>query len=104
MVNDSSIILGLIIFFVALGGLLPFIQEDFNQGVNDNNVEQITSNINVEDAGSAVSALNVLGSIISMFFWTFGSIPIWLDLILFIPLRILLAFIIARNVWVGGGA
>jgi len=51
-----------------------------------------------------VSLKSVIWSVVKMFFWTFGSIPTWLDLIVFLPLRIILALIIARNIWIGGGS
>ena len=103
-VNDMTIIFGLISFFVFIGVVTPFINADLNSNLPEFSPEQLTANINTEEAKSAVSAFKVLGSVLSMFFFTFGSIPIFIDVAVFIPLRLLLVLIVARNVWIGGGA
>lgn len=105
MVNDITIIGGIISLFVLLGVLLPIIQADLNiQDTTDVNIDDFTSDIQQQaKSESDLTVWKVLISILSMFFWTFGLIPIWLDC-LFIILRIILAVTIARNIWVGGGA
>lgn len=102
MGNDMHIIAGITIFFVVLGAILPFIQAEFGTEITDNDVNALTNNINPGEIENTTSALKVVGSIFLMFFWTFGALPWWLDLV-FIVFRTMLALIIARNIWVGGG-
>ena len=103
-INDMTIIFGIISFFVFIGVVTPFINADLNTNLPEFSPEQLTSNIDTEQAQSSISAFRVLGSVLSMFFFTFGSIPAFIDVALFIPLRLILVLIIARNVWIGGGA
>lgn len=104
MVNDISIATGIITLFVLLGLALPFINSSFNETVTTNNVTTLENQIG-EDINNttSINAFTVLFSVLKMFFWTFGALPFWLDGI-FVILRIILALIIARNIWVGGGA
>jgi hypothetical protein len=104
MVNDISIITGIIAVFVILGTILPYINAEY--GVPDSFPDVDTVEGAVGDStgslGSVVSGWTIFGSVISMFFWTFGALPFWLDMI-FVVFRITLALTIARNVWIGGG-
>jgi hypothetical protein len=134
-VNDITIIGGIIMFFIAVGTLLPFIQMEFttstsNPGngfhngsniINQSNIDVLGRNATYHSSGigwwesiglgfvsnalyDSTSFVSVLFSIVSMFFWTFGNIPFWIDMIVFMPMRIMLLFIIIRNIWPGGGA
>ena len=87
----------IIIIFVIIGGILPFVREEFEGDSTD-------TGINIEDelggsidSESSISAFTVLGSILSMFFWTFGALPFWLDTI-FLAVRIILVLLIAMIV------
>lgn len=102
--NDITIIGGIIVMFIALGVALPYIQRDFGTLETPNDAEALVSGASVEEIDSTVGAIDVLASVSSMFFWTFGALPIWLDAAIFIPLRLILILVIARNIWVGGGA
>lgn len=120
MVNDISIITGIIALFILTGILLPFVNSAFDISDSVDNLENFESQLR-DDIGNTrrnetisgifgafsagmqgVSFLNIFFSVIGMFFWTFGALPFWLDAI-FLILRIMLAMIIARNIWIGGG-
>lgn len=105
MVNDISILTGIIVVFVVIGGFLPYLNESFNVSGNTPNVEDLESNV-AEDAENVetFNAFSVLLSILKMFFWTFGAVPFWLDLFFFTPIRLIFVAIVARNIWIGGGA
>ena len=103
MVNDISIITGIVAFFIFLGVLLPFVQAEFGETAATTDVQGYVEDLNSDDAGSSVSAFKVLGSVASMFFWSFGAIWWPIDLLLFVPLRVVLLITVARNVWIGGG-
>lgn len=91
----------IVTLFVGLGILLPYIQAEFGEDQTNNDVSGLTS-IDSDDATSSVGLFTVLGSVFTMFFWTFGNLPVWLDAFLFIPLRVILAYVIIR-VARGGG-
>lgn len=134
--NDVIIIYFIVGFFIAIGTVMPFIDDAFNTGVTTNtNHDALVDSIGdesadessltaYESAGSEAqipflssllsrwynqatsdltSPLGILVSVLSMFFWSITNIPVWLEIGLFIPLRILLSIAIARNIWVGGG-
>ena len=140
MVNDTSIIFGIIIFFVALGTLLPFVTSAFgedtvtNQDLSEltefestiifeNNTEVCTENpyrfLGFLPIGTEVSCYQkvdgevvvprsvnwavVIFSIAKMFFWSFSQVPLLLELLFLLPLRVLLAFLIYRSIRSGGG-
>lgn len=91
----------IVTLFVVLGVLLPYIQAAFGEDQTNNDVSTLTS-IDADDATSSVGLFTVLGSVFSMFFWTFGSLPIWLDAFLFIPLRVILLYVVIRLARGGG--
>ena len=100
--SDTAIISTIFIIFVFLGTLLPFINEAFGQDESTLNVAKVQfetgQNIKGQDT---INFGTVVVSILSMFFWTFGSIPQILDLLLFVPLRLIFAvllFKLARGV------
>jgi hypothetical protein len=97
--NDMVIIATITAIFIAIGVALPFVQQDFDVPVTNNDPDTI---IAPGDSTTSVGAFQVIGSVFKMFFWTFGALPVWLDSI-FVGLRIILALTIARNLWVGGG-
>ena len=102
-VNDISIATGIILVFVLLGVLLPFVNEAFGVDGTNLNTQSIETNVGIEVENiSGINAFTVLLSVLKMFFWTFGDLPFWLDGV-FTVFRIMLALIIARNVWIGGG-
>jgi hypothetical protein len=104
MVNDVSIIAGIITVFVLIGVILPYVQAEFGQSVTSVDVAGLAGDVGSKgQESSAVTFWDVLLSIFSMFFWTFGNLPFWLDLCFFLPIRIILGFIVARNIWIGGG-
>ena len=116
MVNDISIASGIIIVFILVGAFLPALNAEFGSDDTTVNANTLDSEVKASmgDFNESVKPsftrptasfkfFAVMGSIAKMFFWTFGGLPTWLDLIVFIPMRLLLAFIIARNAWIGGG-
>ncbi len=79
--------IGIITVFIFIGVTLPFIQRDFDQSVSTQ-ADVLESDI----TGSAttlnsVSAFQIVTSVAKMFFWTFGDLPFWLDMI-FLVFRI----------------
>lgn len=105
------------VFFILVGAVLPFVNSTFQQTETFQDFGNFTGNVTdsakelsdktieptwLNPVGS-LNALSVLASILKMFFWTFGDLPFWIDIVLFIPLRLIFVAIIARNIWIGGG-
>lgn len=104
--NDAVIIFGICTFFVALGTLLPLVNEGFGgSDVTSTDAEQFKDTVGEAgaDAGS-LSIWDVLVAIGKMFTWSFGAIWWPFEVLLLVPLRVVLYFVIARNIWIGGGA
>jgi len=104
MASDITIIGGIIALFIVLGVALPYISAEY--GATDNvHTTDIKGAVegNARNDTSTISIFKIFTSVLSMFFWTFGALPIYLDLF-FLIIRIILFMTIARNVWVGGGA
>lgn len=99
MGNDVEIITGIVLYFLILGFMLPFIHADFNQPESTINTEDFQGEIGQED----VSATDVMFSIFSMFFWSFGSLAPWFDLTFMMAVRIALAILIFRQIRSGAG-
>lgn len=118
MTNDMTIIGSIIIFFFILGASIPFINQAF--GIEEQpfvDAEGIVLDIGDQMENSTspelyenfvptggITIFKVIGSVFKMFFWGFGQVPLWINIAILWPLRILLALIIARNIWVGGGS
>ncbi len=104
MVNDITIIGGIIFIFIIIGAVLPFINEEFGEPESLVNVNVVTDTIGAQEdtLGDLATGFTVLKSIFLMFFWSF-QVPLIIELVIFMPLRILLLLILVRNIWVGGG-
>jgi len=103
-VNDVSILAGLVFVFFLLGGLLPFILTGFSSQTNVYGLEGLAAGTgqSLDSQVSQVSASNVIISIATMFFWTFGLLPFWLDII-FEVFRIMFYVLLYRQIRSGGG-
>ncbi len=103
IVNDITIAAGILFFFVLAGAIMPFIYEDFNFISTTLDSEAITDDM-LEEAETTgdLSPSDFMKSILSMIFWLPSFIPFWLKSVFYI-FRIILVFIIARNIWIGGG-
>jgi divalent metal cation (Fe/Co/Zn/Cd) transporter len=102
--SDVVIITGIIILFVSVGALLPMVRADF--GLADDTNYSTSSMVNkMADAQNhpLTGIWIAIMSIFSMFFWTFGAIHWLLDLVVFVPLRLALGFLVIRNL-IGSGA
>jgi len=95
--NETHIFVGIISVFIVLGIFLPFIGTAFNDDSLVSNPDGLNlgDDIPEEGLGESLSMGTILFSVLKMFFWTFGNLPVWLDSIFLIP-RIILAVLIVR--------
>ncbi|KKN50125.1 hypothetical protein LCGC14_0636230 [marine sediment metagenome] len=101
--SDTDILLTIIIFFVALGVLLPFIHAAFDEQVTDLNTQGVEFASGQGFSEDSVSILGIVTSILTMFFWTFGNIPVIIDLLLFVPIRIIFMILLFKLIRGVGG-
>ena len=92
----------IVIIFGVLGFLLPFFQRDFNQPTVDSKIENLLEGFDDETDVTKISSLKILVSITRMFTWTFGAVPLFIDILILTPMRLLLLFLIYRSVRSGG--
>jgi hypothetical protein len=106
--NDAGIILGITIILVALGGILPLLNAEFGTSYSNYSLgssSEAASELQGSGSGVVSAPSGVLASIKGaavMFFWSF-DVPWYINVFLLEPLRLVLYFIIARNIWIGGG-
>jgi len=81
-----------------LGFLVPFINDEFNSDYTENDPNLVSA----DDTNNALTIWKSLANLFTFAFWTFG-LPSWLNLSVLLIFRIHLIFILARNIWVGGG-
>lgn len=101
--SDTIILSSIVILFVTLGVILPFIHAAFDQPVTNLNSEGIEFASGQSFSQSEVTVLGIIVSIFTMFFWTFGNMPVILDTILFVPLRIIFVVLLFKLVRGVGG-
>lgn len=126
-VNDTVILLILASVFIALGILVPMLQEGLgSSAINRNDVdilqsekqsaekedvyflgqhirtdEEWLSGNSTGNPNSITAGANVLTSVILMFFWSF-TLPLWVEVILTI-FRLIFWFLVYRAIRSGGG-
>jgi hypothetical protein len=104
MANDMTIIFGYLAFFILVGASMPFINAEFGTNVTEHDLDTLESNVGADiDSVTTVRAIDLIISVIKMFFWTFGDLWWWVDAFLLL-IRVHFGVILARNVWIGGGA
>ena len=104
--SDVTIVATILFIFFGTALVLPFVNSEFGTTSPDYDVDNVEEEMIAEDFEdiSDISAGDVLKSIGKIFFWTFGDLPFWLDLV-FVVLRIILLYILARTFipFIGGG-
>lgn len=99
MANDVHYIIVFVTFFLLLGLVCPLLNAEFNSDLTEEDV----SGQEPQDSGVGVTtAGEVILNLFTIPFWTFG-LPAWVNLWFLLPFRLAFFFVIARNVWVGGG-
>ncbi len=96
MVELLGTAIGIMSVFVMIGVMLPFIQADFDSPEILNQTDDFEDEIS-QGSGelNAVSALGIVKSVLKMFWWTYGDLPFWLDII-FVIFRIALVLILIQ--------
>ena len=88
-------------FFVLAGGFLPYINAEYDTGDTNtyDGVDTFEEGVEGESIG-ILSVWSIALSIISMPVWTFGALPFWVDLFLWI-FRIVWWALVVELLWIG---
>lgn len=92
--SNAGFIYLIISIFIFLGVITPYINAEFG---SDTQID--ASDFEDTISQGDVSATDVALSIFSMFFWTFGALPWYIDMVLLV-FRIMLAYLIWEAVWI----
>jgi len=87
-------------FFLIVGIALPYINEDFPTSVPKYDTEGYISGQGQEIVQGTTDAVDIFLSVVSMFFWTFGALPIYIEFI-FLFLRLIFYAILVDLLWIG---
>ena len=91
MGNDTTIFIIIVAFFIIMGAVAPFISSVFN-------VTTETHGFTITNDDSWItSTIKLIGSIFTMFFWSFGTFPLWFDITFMEILRILGYWLLYRS-------
>ena len=103
MVESLGIVISLMLALGFLGLFLPPIVAEFDGIDSDQDIQRLEVNTGDTQEGIGFNnALKIVGSVFLMFFWTFGQIPVWLDVLILFGLRLpLLLFLINYIPFVG---
>ena len=105
--NDVHLLWTIIVILFSLGLIVPYIDNYFTNSSIDYNIEDVGEGVAVGLPDSPadvenVGALDLVTSILSMFFWSF-SVNIWINILLLEPMRIIFYILIYRLIRSGGG-
>lgn len=84
MDSNNAILFTFTLVFVVLGLALPTINQEFYGQSNTIDFDGFTDDLGQQEITLGTN----IGSMFSMFFWTFGALPVWLDA-LFLVMRII---------------
>jgi hypothetical protein len=106
MANDMTILLVILVLFIGLGTVMPFIEDELEvEPQTTIDTEGFVDDVGEEVGTAGVTTVwEIIISILGMFTWTFGQVPWIIDALFLTPIRIVLVILIARQIWPGGGA
>ena len=106
-INDISIIAVLTFILFGTAIIIPFVNEAVGTHADTFNTGNLEGQIRDDaESVSTISAFTVLITMFKLAIFDFGDtleLPFWLDAI-YTVLGIILIIVIARNLWIGGGA
>lgn len=93
---DYIILSGIALVFIAAGIFVPIINAEY--GLTD--AEDYDSPLDGEEPESVFGLADYVFSIASMFFWSFGALPIWVEMF-FLLFRFVFWFMVVEVLWIG---
>lgn len=101
--SDVGIMLGIITAFFVLGFGLPFIHDAFGETASTLDTGGINFQAGQGFSTDSTSVLEIIVSVTTIFFFTFGAVPLWLDAIILLPIRIIFFVLLYRQIRGVGG-
>lgn len=105
-VNDVSIMGIILAIFLLSALIIPFINSAYDTGHTEYNVDKLTNDAREDtETVNSFNAFTVVINVFKLAFWDIGdtlNLPFWLDGF-YTLLTIIAIFILARNIWIGGG-
>ena len=101
MANDTYILIGILAIFISLGVAMPYINTALEHDASNVDINDFEDSVGGVDIGST-TPWGIIISVASMFFWTFGSLPVYVDAF-FVLMRVTFFVIIYRLIRSGSG-
>ena len=98
MGTDSTLLITVMVFFILLGTVLPFIDAATGADITTHNADELSPQVDEQDF-NVINGLDVFLSILTVLFWSF-SVPFYVNLLFIEPFRILAYYLIIR--WIRG--
>lgn len=86
MANNNNILITFLSIFLLLGFIMPYVNEEFNTtaSYSSHDIEHLVDELGQKEF-SDVTGFEIFFSITTIFFWTFGNLPLIIDIALIIP-------------------
>jgi len=97
MASDNRLMYVLLLFFIVLGVAMPYYQSMFDQTIIENDMTGLKDATTNDEGATAVTILSSVFGIFKISFWTFGTIPLWIDLIVLLPLRLMFWYLVYKG-------
>lgn len=98
MNTNNAILITILLVFLIVGYITPYAHTAFSEDSTSVDINSLEDSVGQETiAYNPVTMFDVFKSMFSMFFWTFGALPVWLDMV-FILFRIIFYVIIYDKV------
>lgn len=106
-INDISIISVITSIFLLTAIIIPFVNAEFGTDSDTFNTEAFEQNVKKDaESVTTLSAFGILITLMKLALFDVGNtlnLPFWLDIV-YTLLAVIFITVVARNIWIGGGA
>lgn len=92
--NNNIAFVSLLVVFLFIGFITPFVESEFGVETGQVDTSKIIDNVEADEVG----VTDIFFSVFKVFFWTFGSIPVAIDLLIMTPMRVWFATLVVDKV------
>lgn len=96
--SDTAIMWTIVIIFLILGFVTPFIHSAFAEVSPNIDTQGFATGLATAVTTDGVNIVELVVSMVAIFFFSFGLIPLWLDLTVLLSMRFMLVYLIFRGV------
>jgi len=98
-INDVSIAGGLFIFLTLIGAVIFLLNVDFHNATSGTDPRD-----KISYTPDFSNPVGFIGSWYNLTVISVTGVPWWVWAFIVLPANLMLGFIVARNIWIGGGA